>query len=175
MVVRPSSNLDLWYAFPTSDHAHLVDSNHWCSFFGSANSMAIRPNHRHQQPRPTHITELVRGLCGPKTSQSSASLRSLSLAGAQRLATATWGIARWNGHYFWRFPENGWFGMENPNYIMICIELLLIHRVICNVYIYIHTYIHTLHYVTLRDVTLRYITLHYTDTYTHYIHTYPAG
>ena len=43
-----------------------------------------------------------------------------------------------------------------------------------NVYIYIYTYIHTLHYITLHYITLHYITLHYiTYIHTlHYIHTY---
>ena len=37
------------------------------------------------------------------------------------------------------------------------------------IYIYTHTYIHTLHYITLHYITLHYITLHYIHTY---IHTY---
>ena len=39
---------------------------------------------------------------------------------------------------------------------------------VCTYLPYIHTYIHTLHYITLHYITLHYITLHYITL--HYIH-----
>ena len=46
-------------------------------------------------------------------------------------------------------------------------DVSIIDAYIGMIYIYIHTYIHTLHYITLHYITLHYITLHYITL--HYI------
>ena len=63
--------------------------------------------------------------------------------------------------YFWRFRSLGksksiW---ENKHMIYIFPDGIYI-------YIYIHTYIHKLHYITLHYITLHYITLHYITLHT---------